>query len=81
MPKRDTAILVQDICTALERISTYIHGMDAENFLNDQKTIDAVTRNLEIVGEAARQMDDEAQKTLSRHPMAQDCWIEASNCA
>lgn len=62
MPKRDTAILVQDIYTALERISAYIHGMDAENFLNDQKTIDAVTRNLEIVGEAARQMDDEARK-------------------
>jgi uncharacterized protein with HEPN domain len=27
-------------------------------FLNDQKTIDAVTRNLEIVGEAAFQMDE-----------------------
>ena len=50
MPKRDTAILVQDIYTALERISAYIQGMDAENFLNDQKTIDAVTRNLEMWG-------------------------------
>jgi uncharacterized protein with HEPN domain len=62
MPKRDTAILVQDIYTALERISAYIQGMDADTFLNDQKTIDAVTRNLEIVGGAARQMDDEARK-------------------
>lgn len=62
MPKRDTAILVQDIYTALERISAYIQGMDADTFLNDQKTIDAVTLNLEIVGEAARQMDDEARK-------------------
>ena len=52
MPKRDTAILVQDIYTALERISAYIQGMDADTFLNDQKTIDAVTRNLEIVGES-----------------------------
>jgi len=62
MPKRDTVILVQDIYTALERLSAYIHGMDEETFLNDQKTIDAVTRNLEIVGEAARQIDEESRK-------------------
>ena len=43
--------------------------MDAENFLNDQKTIDAVTRNLEIVGEAARQMDDEARAVDKEYVM------------
>jgi uncharacterized protein with HEPN domain len=32
--------------------------MDKDAFLNDQKMIDAVTRNLEIVGEAASQMDE-----------------------
>jgi uncharacterized protein with HEPN domain len=58
MPKRDSLVLVNDISTALGRISSYVQGMDKDAFLNDQKTIDAVTRNLEIVGEAASQMDE-----------------------
>jgi len=58
MPKRDSLVLLNDICTALGRISSYVQGMDKDSFLNDQKTIDAVTRNLEIVGEAASQMDE-----------------------
>ena len=58
MPKRDSLVLLNDICTALGRISSYVQGMDKDSFLNDQKTIDAVTRNLEIVGEAAFQMDE-----------------------
>jgi uncharacterized protein with HEPN domain len=51
MPKRDSLVLLNDISTALGRISSYVQGMDKDAFLNDQKTIDAVTRNLEIVGE------------------------------
>jgi uncharacterized protein with HEPN domain len=58
MPKRDSLVLLNDISTALGRISSYVQGMDKDAFLNDQKTIDAVTRNLEIVGEAASQMDE-----------------------
>ena len=38
---------------SLRRISEYVEGMRKEAFLADQKTIDAVVRNLEIVGEAA----------------------------
>jgi uncharacterized protein with HEPN domain len=56
MPKRDSLVLLNDICTALERISSYVQGMDKDAFLNDQKTIDAVTRNLEIVDEETSQM-------------------------
>ena len=65
MPKRDYSLLINDMQIALERIASYVEGMDLDAFLSDQKTIDAVTRNLEIVGEAARQMD-EAEKV--RYP-------------
>ena len=41
MPKRDSLVLLNDICTALGRISSYVQGMDKDSFLNDQKTIDA----------------------------------------
>ena len=54
MPKRDAALLVGDIRTCLAHVAEYIRGMDLHAFLQDRKTIDAVTRNLEIIGEAAR---------------------------
>ena len=36
--------------------------MTREQFLGDEKTIDAVTRNLEIIGEAAHKLPDEFKK-------------------
>jgi len=58
MPKRDPALLVGDIRFSLNQVAEYIRGMDLEFFLRDRKTIDAVTRNLEIIGEAARQLTE-----------------------
>jgi uncharacterized protein with HEPN domain len=56
MSKRDPSLLVEDIGAAIEKIERYIAGMDMENFMANDKTVDAVVRNLEIVGEAARQI-------------------------
>ncbi len=36
--------------------------MDQDEFLNDEKTIDAVVRNLEIIGEATRQLPGDFRK-------------------
>ena len=43
---------LEDMNQAMERIATYIHGYSFIEFCNDQKTIDAVIRNFEIIGEA-----------------------------
>ena len=59
MPKRDAELLVEDMLEALRKINLYIAGMDHSAFLQDEKTIDAVVRNLEVLGEAARQMPDD----------------------
>lgn len=45
---------VRDILTAVERIQRYTVEMDFDAFCADEKTIDAVLRNLQIMGEAAR---------------------------
>jgi uncharacterized protein with HEPN domain len=50
---------VEDILEALRKISIYTTGMGQEEFRQDFKTIDAVIRNLEIVGEATRQLPSE----------------------
>jgi uncharacterized protein with HEPN domain len=39
---------------SIDRILEYVEGMDYESFKNDQKTIDAVIRNFEIIGEASK---------------------------
>jgi uncharacterized protein with HEPN domain len=42
----------------MKRIAEYITGYNFERFKNDNKTIDAVVRNLEIIGEASRNLDN-----------------------
>jgi uncharacterized protein with HEPN domain len=56
MPKRDPDLLVEDMLEALRKIELYTAGMDHSLFLQDEKTIDAVVRNLEVLGEATRQI-------------------------
>jgi uncharacterized protein with HEPN domain len=56
MPERHPSLLLEDIIEAIEKIQAYIVGLDFDSFVVDAKTIDAVVRNLEIIGEAARQL-------------------------
>ena len=59
MPPRNWRLRVEDIVTAAESIEDYIRGMSFEAFCQDKKTVDAVVRNLEVIGEAARHVPDE----------------------
>ena len=59
MSKREWKLFVEDILESIELIESYISNMNFDNFKNDRKTIDAVVRNLEIIGEAARNISDE----------------------
>lgn len=65
MSKRSVELLLEDIIESLEKISRYTAGMTKEQFLGDEKTIDAVTRNLEIIGEAAHKLPDDFKKEHS----------------
>jgi uncharacterized protein with HEPN domain len=56
MSRRDPQVLIEDILTALAKIQRYVSGLTRDQFLADEKTIDAVVRNLEIIGEATRQL-------------------------
>lgn len=56
MSKRDIKLILDDIIVASERISEYIGKYSKEEFSGDQKTIDAVIRNIEIIGEAVTQI-------------------------
>ena len=59
MPPRDWRLRVDDILDAITRIETYVTGLSFEQFQADQKTVDAVVRNLEVIGEAVRHLTTE----------------------
>jgi len=59
MSKRSDRLLLQDILGSIEKITVYITHMDYEAFEEDSRTVDAVIRNLEIIGEAAIRLSPE----------------------
>ncbi len=46
---------------AVEKIRRYTEEMTFEKFMADEKTVDAVIRNITVIGEAARQVPEEIQ--------------------
>ena len=56
---RDFKLYLDDMIEAIRAIREYTGGMTFESFAADRKTIDAVVRNLEIIGEAAGNLPEE----------------------
>ena len=52
--KRRDKDFLGDIVEAMELIGLYTKGMTYKKFLTDRKTRDAVVRNFEVMGEAAK---------------------------
>ncbi len=60
MPPRAWRLRVDDILSAIEKIQRYVLDLTFEQFGEDDKTVDAVIRNLEVIGEAVRHLSDAA---------------------
>jgi uncharacterized protein with HEPN domain len=56
VPPREWRLRVEDILEAIAKIERYVQGLTFEQFQSDEKTIDAVVRNLEVIGEAVRHL-------------------------
>jgi len=65
---RDPYLYIEDILTSIKKIKRYTAGMSFEDFIRDEKTIDAVIRNLEVVGEAAKNVPEEIRQKYPRIP-------------
>src|SRR6266487_688935 len=59
MPSRATELLLEDIVQASDKILMYTRGMSYYDFSADDKTVDAVVRNIEIISEAADKIPEE----------------------
>lgn len=65
VPLRNWKIRITDILQCIAKIQRYTKGYTFDDFQEDEKTIDSVLRNLEIIGEAARHVPAEIR---ARHP-------------
>lgn len=56
---RDLRLFLDDIIEAITRIEEYTQGQSFDEFYRDRKTIDAVIRNFEVIGEATKNIPDD----------------------
>jgi uncharacterized protein with HEPN domain len=54
--ERDPLLYLEDIALSMKRVQEYIYGLDFQNFKWDYKTVDAVIRNFEVIGEASKNL-------------------------
>lgn len=63
MSERDWRLFLKDIHEAAGRVVAYVGAMSSEEFFQDSKSVDAVMRNLAIIGEAAKKIPADARRT------------------
>lgn len=56
---KDPVVYLRHIEDCMQQILEYTHGMELADFLRNRMTQDAVIRNLEVMGEAAKNIDTE----------------------
>jgi len=61
---RDEMMYLQDIAESCEKILRFTSGLSLSDLRGDEKTYDAVIRNLEIIGEAAKHISTDLRKRL-----------------
>jgi len=54
MSKRDPRLFMTDVLDAIEKVERYTAGLTFDQFEANEMVLDAVVRNLEIIGEATR---------------------------
>ncbi len=66
--KRDFRVYLDDILEAIRNIQEYTKGLAFEEFVKDRKTVDAVIRNFEILGEASKHVPERVRKKYPKVP-------------
>jgi uncharacterized protein with HEPN domain len=71
MSKRGWRVILADILESINKIENYVEGVTYQQFIQDDKTKDAVVRNLEIIGESANQIPKNIRQKFSDVPWPQ----------
>ncbi len=65
---RDIRVYLLDILERCERITRYVEGLDEERWSSDERTQDAVLRNLEVIGEAVKRLPGDLRQRTPEIP-------------
>ena len=66
--KRTYKDYILDAITSIQEIEEFTKGMRFETFVKDKKTINAVIRSLEVMGEAVKKIPSEIRKKYPEIP-------------
>jgi uncharacterized protein with HEPN domain len=61
---RNWRIYLDDILHACEKVGRFTIGMSQADFQQDERTFDAVVRNLEVIGEAAKHVPEQVRQRM-----------------
>jgi len=70
VPPREWKLYIEDILNAIAKIQRYTAKLDKISFLQEELIIDAVIRNITIIGEAARQIPENIESTYQDIPFS-----------
>ena len=68
MRKRDYTDYIQDMADSIIDIESFIGEMNFNDFSQDKKTLNAVVRSLEVIGEAAKKVPESLRKKYQKLP-------------
>ena len=71
--KREYLDYLQDIFESIGDIEVFVAGMDFERFATDKRTVNAVIRSLEVIGEAAKKIPKDISDAHPGVPWSKMC--------
>ncbi|MBU0894246.1 MAG: DUF86 domain-containing protein [Nanoarchaeota archaeon] len=66
--KRDTGLFIEDILSSIKNIKEFSKNLDKEKFFKDNLRQSAIVRQLEIIGEAVKNIPDSFRKKYPKIP-------------
>jgi uncharacterized protein with HEPN domain len=68
MKNRDYRLFLHDVLNCANKISKYTKNLDYKDFIADEMLLEAVERNIEIMGEALKYIPDEVKERFNEIP-------------
>ncbi|MEI8129463.1 MAG: DUF86 domain-containing protein [bacterium] len=69
MKNRTPQLFFQDIINCIDKITKYAENMSYEKLMSNDMVLDAITRNFEIIGEAAKHIPEEFKVQYPELPL------------
>lgn len=61
--RREPSVFLEDILSAAEKIERYTEGQSFEEFIDNELILDAVIKNILVIGEATKNIPEEIRNT------------------